>query len=433
MEYSPFFSIVIPTRNRHFCLPNALQSCLNQEFEDFEVVLSNNNSSDSTAKIGQEFLSKYEKLRYYNTHSDLSVSNSFEFALKHAAGKYVLFCCDDEVLKPTTLKKLYDIIQKTETEVVSYGRNLIFIKMQISGSSHSAFYLNVGPFTKEISIHRTNELLRILFDNCSIMGEKYYYRAFPLTGKAAISRDLINRVISKHGRFHFEEPMWSSMVLTLAATDSLVLCDEHFLMSYDVGEFLGRGSQFQNKRTYFDDADQTIDTKTSEELFNLPKLITPIKIITLRNVMVNAILKAQKLCSPAFDELQLNYKNYIYALLREVYQLSSHGVDVEEDIKEIFDFMKVNHIKDGYSYRFDKYRFFKPQFIFYTLGKKLSNHLEKLDKHKSAWQRNLSGDEYGFQNVIECVNKFDSIATHFEGNRYPHRLHRKFYPNSQLV
>ena len=45
----PRFSIVMPTRNRAALLPWAIRSALEQRFDDFEVVVSDNASSDRTA------------------------------------------------------------------------------------------------------------------------------------------------------------------------------------------------------------------------------------------------------------------------------------------------------------------------------------------------------------------------------------------------
>jgi glycosyltransferase involved in cell wall biosynthesis len=48
---SQLFSVVIPTRNRANLLPHALQSVLHQKFDDYEIVVSDNCSSDNTEQV----------------------------------------------------------------------------------------------------------------------------------------------------------------------------------------------------------------------------------------------------------------------------------------------------------------------------------------------------------------------------------------------
>ena len=48
MNNKPFISIVIPSRDRHETLPFTLQTILQQNFDDYEIIVSDNNSSQQT-------------------------------------------------------------------------------------------------------------------------------------------------------------------------------------------------------------------------------------------------------------------------------------------------------------------------------------------------------------------------------------------------
>ena len=52
---TPFFSIVIPTFNRSDLFPYAVRSILNQTFEDFEIIISDNCSADDTPQVAKQF------------------------------------------------------------------------------------------------------------------------------------------------------------------------------------------------------------------------------------------------------------------------------------------------------------------------------------------------------------------------------------------
>ncbi len=54
----PLFSIVIPTRDRPNLLKDAIQSALEQEFDDYEIIVSDNSTNSETQKLVSEFESK---------------------------------------------------------------------------------------------------------------------------------------------------------------------------------------------------------------------------------------------------------------------------------------------------------------------------------------------------------------------------------------
>jgi len=75
----PLFSIVIPTRDRPNLLKDAIQSALNQEFDDYEIIVSDNSTNSETQKLVSEFESK--KIKYFRTPRLLDMPKSWEFAL----------------------------------------------------------------------------------------------------------------------------------------------------------------------------------------------------------------------------------------------------------------------------------------------------------------------------------------------------------------
>src|SRR5689334_12432649 len=105
----PLFSIVMPTRNRAHLLRWALQSALQQDFHDFEVVVVDNDSSDNTEEVVKELGD--ERVSYVRSHKALSMPDNWEFAWSHATGEYVLYLCDDDALLPNTLSFLAPHLQ----------------------------------------------------------------------------------------------------------------------------------------------------------------------------------------------------------------------------------------------------------------------------------------------------------------------------------
>ena len=142
----PFFSFIIPTKNRSEILKFAIQSCLNQSYKDFEIIVSDNNSKDKTEEVVKKFTDA--RIKYVNPKIDLDLAKSFDNGIKYAKGKYVLYLADDEAYISDTLKSLKKIIDDTNAEVISYGRKAHYKhKFEKSYSGENELY--VYPFSKK--------------------------------------------------------------------------------------------------------------------------------------------------------------------------------------------------------------------------------------------------------------------------------------------
>jgi len=112
----PFFSIVIPTRGRPKFLRDALVSALRQDFDDFEVVVSDNYNDDRTLAVLHEF-KEDRRLRCVRTDRLLNMPEHWDFATQHAHGQYVLILTDRSVLKQGALKTIQGAISSSDTPV----------------------------------------------------------------------------------------------------------------------------------------------------------------------------------------------------------------------------------------------------------------------------------------------------------------------------
>ena len=113
------FSIVVPTKDRADKLKYALRSLAWQTFEDYEVIVSNNHSSDNTAEVIGDFAQA--NWTCLQPPSAMSMPDHWEFAVSHARGDWVLVLCDDDALIPTALARLDETLRvQGEPEIVRY-------------------------------------------------------------------------------------------------------------------------------------------------------------------------------------------------------------------------------------------------------------------------------------------------------------------------
>lgn len=113
-DVPPRFSIVIPVRNRALTIVETLKTCFAQTFQDFEVVVSDNKSSDGTLEALQGVPDP--RLRIVATPAFYAMSDNFEFALRHTKGEYVIFIGADDGLYPWSLAYLDEMIRQFPSE-----------------------------------------------------------------------------------------------------------------------------------------------------------------------------------------------------------------------------------------------------------------------------------------------------------------------------
>jgi len=117
-DNQPFFSIILPTRNNAEYLKGAIATVLNQDFDDYELIVSNNFADDNTEEVVKSFNSKH--LKYVKTDRLYYYNGSWNFALSHTTGKYILMIGDDDGVMKDGLKKLKDeIIEQNYPDLIS--------------------------------------------------------------------------------------------------------------------------------------------------------------------------------------------------------------------------------------------------------------------------------------------------------------------------
>lgn len=109
MKKKPFFSIAIPTYNRASKLLFTLHNLLKQDYDDYEIIVSDNNSTDNTEDVVNSFKSK--KIHYFKNKTNLGGIPNLRNATKHASGQYVFLHGDDDmILYRNALTRIHDII-----------------------------------------------------------------------------------------------------------------------------------------------------------------------------------------------------------------------------------------------------------------------------------------------------------------------------------
>lgn len=124
-DFQPLVSIGMPTYNRvDGYLPLALDSALNQDYPNLEIVVSDNASTDGT----QDFVrSKNDpRLRYFRHEESIGGTNNFNFCVEQARGAYFLLLHDDDLIDPDFVSVCIRSLQgRTDVGVARTGIRII--------------------------------------------------------------------------------------------------------------------------------------------------------------------------------------------------------------------------------------------------------------------------------------------------------------------
>lgn len=104
----PKVSVCIPTYNSAHSLGCAIQSVLNQSFEDFELVISDNASMDNTEALVNSYHDK--RIKYICNNENIGMYPNFNKCIEASNGQYIKFLCSDDWFQPNLLEAFIAVI-----------------------------------------------------------------------------------------------------------------------------------------------------------------------------------------------------------------------------------------------------------------------------------------------------------------------------------
>jgi len=124
---SPFFSIIIPTYNRGSMLPKAIESVLNQDCNDWELIVVDDGSTDSTKNIIENLCENDHRIKYvYQDNQERSAARNK--GIENSIGKYVCFLDSDDEYLPFHLATFQKEIKNKNLPKALFFSSLIIFK-----------------------------------------------------------------------------------------------------------------------------------------------------------------------------------------------------------------------------------------------------------------------------------------------------------------
>lgn len=122
----PRVSVCIPTFNNANFLRQAVESALGQSYQDFEIVIVDNCSTDHTAILVEDLQKKNDgRIHFYKNDQNIGLTGNFNKCLKYAQGVYIKFLCSDDVLLPECLEKMVAALDARQSVTLVCSGRLI--------------------------------------------------------------------------------------------------------------------------------------------------------------------------------------------------------------------------------------------------------------------------------------------------------------------
>lgn len=110
-------SIGLPVYNEENFISETLNSILSQTYTNFELIISDNNSTDSTKKIIEKFEKKDKRINFIKNKDNIGMINNFNLVFKKSKGKYFMWAGAHDILNQNYVKFLIEELEKNSNRV----------------------------------------------------------------------------------------------------------------------------------------------------------------------------------------------------------------------------------------------------------------------------------------------------------------------------
>jgi glycosyltransferase involved in cell wall biosynthesis len=125
-DKAPTISICLPVYNGEHYLKDAIESALRQTFQDFELLISDDCSSDSSLEIIRASAQNDARIKHWRNAQNLGLFENYNEAMRHASGKYIKLYAQDDFWDETILTRELDaLVARENVALISCARRIV--------------------------------------------------------------------------------------------------------------------------------------------------------------------------------------------------------------------------------------------------------------------------------------------------------------------
>ncbi len=310
----PYYSIVLPTKNRSWIINNAFKSILLQNFTDFEFILVDNSDNDETKKLFDKYLSSDKRCKYLKT-GGLLMPDNWQAGVNLINGKYLVLIEDKQALKKDALLELYNLIEKNKFScIAAYPEFYIDI--------FKKNYVDKPSQGNDIMIYSSDYILDYFLTNPSITSQFL----FPTGYHSVIEKKIVDKANnSKLGRMcHKVSPDISMGFFQLFYSKYIVRLPEGY--SLITTSKSSHGTSYMKTK----DTSELLKKNTISDTYKY----VPIKTSILVNTIFNDYMRMREKLGGKFNKHNLNIPEYFTQCRINIINSKKLGADTGIDERE---------------------------------------------------------------------------------------------------
>lgn len=294
-----FLSIIVPMYNVSEYIDRCLNSLVNQNIDDYEIIVVNDASVDDSLIKAQKWENLYQNLKVINKEKNSGLSDTRNKGLKEATGKYILFVDSDDYIDTNSLYQLKSELMTNEPDILYFG-----------------YWVVTKEKTEKIYNYKSKQ--KINYFGHDFIKNELINRNLPIPACVACYRRTLitdNNLYFATGILH-EDVRWSPEILYKAnKVYTSSLCFYRYIIR---NSSISQKKTKKNGRDLLDTCDYLIKFSKVIDDWDLRKFfinyiaMTYMKAVAVNNLMEDQIIKVENTFPLRYVN---NYKDRIKAIL----------------------------------------------------------------------------------------------------------------------
>ena len=163
--------VLLATYNGEKYLKEQIDSILNQTYQNINLIISDDNSNDSTRKIIEEYKKIDNRIKTYLQDKNLGYIKNFEFLLTKVESNYYMLSDQDDVWLPEKIEKSMKTLKEKNADLVFGDLEVVDEKLNTIYPSFGDFMLLNRKINKYIDSYKVNYLYNCV-TGCTIFSKK---------------------------------------------------------------------------------------------------------------------------------------------------------------------------------------------------------------------------------------------------------------------
>lgn len=142
---TPKVSVCLLTYKRAAVLPRSIESILDQEFRDFELIINDDCSPDNTAQVCETYVKRDPRVKYFRNEKNLRYAGNQNAAVERASGEYLAYVHDGDIYYPYMLKEWVDALDRYPSAAIVFNAMDVLAEHGIEATTHVQSYPPLVP------------------------------------------------------------------------------------------------------------------------------------------------------------------------------------------------------------------------------------------------------------------------------------------------